>query len=58
MVNGEKMTVQFWVDDLKVPHKDQAVLEDFLSDLRNEFGQKEKINRKQRTCLQILRYYD
>ena len=39
MVNGEQITVQFHVDDLKVSHKDQAVLEDFLSNLRNEFGQ-------------------
>ena len=40
MVNGEQITVQFHVDDLKVSHKDQAVLEDFLGDLRSEFGQK------------------
>ena len=30
MVNGEKITVQFHVDDLKVSHKDQAIPEDFL----------------------------
>ena len=38
MVNGEQITVQFHVDDLKVSHKEQAVLEDFLKGLRNEFG--------------------
>ena len=42
-VNSEKMTVQLHVDDLKASHKDQAVLEDFLSDLRDEFGQEDKL---------------
>ena len=40
MVNGQQITVQFHVDDLKVSHKDQAVLEDFLKDLRDEFVKK------------------
>ena len=43
MVNGEQITVQFHVDNLKVSHKDQAVLEDFLSNLRDEFGQEDKL---------------
>ena len=43
MVNGEQITVQFHVDDLKVSHKDQVVLEDFLTDLRDEFGQEDKL---------------
>ena len=38
MVNGEQITVQFHVDDLKVSHKDQAVLQEFLTNLRDEFG--------------------
>ena len=38
MVNGEQVTVQFHVDDLKVSRKDQAILDDFLDDLRSEFG--------------------
>ena len=38
MVKSEQITVQFHVDDLKVSHKDQAVLEDFLTNLRDEFG--------------------
>ena len=28
---------------MKVSHKDQAVLEDFLGDLRNEFGQEDEL---------------
>ena len=35
MVNGEQIMVQFHVDDLKVLHKEQTVLEDFLKDLRD-----------------------
>ena len=37
MVSGEKVIVQFHVDDLKVSRKDQAVLDDFLDELRSEF---------------------
>ena len=43
MVNGEQITVQFHVDDLKVSHKEQSVLEDFLGNLRSEFGQEDKL---------------
>ena len=43
MVNGEQITVQFHVDNLNVSHKDQAVLEGFLSNLRSEFGQEDKL---------------
>ena len=39
IVNGEKITSQFHVDDLKVLHKDHAVLDVFLNDLRSEIGQ-------------------
>ena len=42
MVNGEQITVQFHVDDLKVSHKEQSVLEDFLKDLRDAFGQEDE----------------
>ena len=42
MVNGEQVTVQFHVDDLKVLHKDQAELDDFLHDFKSEFGQKDE----------------
>ena len=41
MVNGEQITVQFHVDNLKASHKDHAVLDDFLDDLRSEFGQED-----------------
>ena len=40
MVNIEQITVQFHVDDLKVSHMDQAVLEDFLSNLGMNLGKK------------------
>ena len=43
MVNSEQITVQFHIDDLKVSHKEQSVLEDFLSDLRSEFGQEDEL---------------
>ena len=39
MVNGEQLTVQFHVDDLKASYKEQKVLDGLLSDLRTEFGQ-------------------
>ena len=43
MVNGEQITVQFHVDNLKVSHKDQAVLKDFFIDLRDKFGQEDEL---------------
>ena len=43
IVNGEQITVQFYVDDLNVSHKEQSVLEDFFSNLRSEFGQEGKL---------------
>ena len=43
MVNDEQITVQFHVDDLKVSHKEQSVLDDFLKDLRDEFGQEDEL---------------
>ena len=43
MVNGEQITVQLHVDDLKVSHKEQSVLENFLGNLRSEFGQEDKL---------------
>ena len=43
MVNSEQITVQFHVDDLKVSHKDYAVLDDFLDNLRSEFGQEDEL---------------
>ena len=43
MVNGEQITVQFHVDDLKVSHKEESVLEGFLGNLRSEFGQEDEL---------------
>ena len=43
MFNGEQITVHFHVDDLKVSHKDQAVPENFLTNLRYQFGQQDKL---------------
>ena len=43
MVFGEQVTVQFYVDDLKVSHQDQAVLDDFLDELRSEFRQEDEL---------------
>ena len=43
MINCEKITVQFYIDNLKVSHKDEAVLEDFLTNLRDEFGQEDEL---------------
>ena len=43
MVNGEQVTVQFHVDDLKVSHKYQSVLNDFLNKFRSEFGQEDEL---------------
>ena len=36
MVDGEQLTVQFHVNDLKASHKDQKVLDGFLDNLRTE----------------------
>ena len=31
MVNGEQLTVQFHADDLKASHKEQKVLDNFIT---------------------------
>lgn len=33
MVNGEQLTIQFYVDDLKASHKDPAILENLKKEL-------------------------
>ena len=43
MMNSKQITVQFHVADLKVSHKEQVVLEDFLKDLRDKFGQEDEL---------------
>lgn len=43
MVNGEQLTVQFHVDDLKALHKDSKVLDGFLGELQKDFGKEEEL---------------
>ena len=43
MVNGEQITIQFHVDDLKVSHKEQSVLDEFFKDVKDEFGQEDEL---------------
>ena len=38
MVNNEQLTAQFHVDDLKIWHDDQQVLDDFIKQLNGVFG--------------------
>lgn len=38
MINGEQLTVLLHVDDLKVSHNDQQVLDDFIKQLNGVFG--------------------
>jgi hypothetical protein len=42
MVNGNQVTTQFHVDDLKISHTEQSVIDEILSDLNNKFGTKRK----------------
>ena len=43
IVNGQQLTVQFHVDDLKASHRDHKVLDEFLVELRKEFGKEDKL---------------
>ena len=43
MVNGHQLTVQFHVDDLKISHREQSPIDEFLSNLRAEFGQEDEL---------------
>ena len=38
MVNGKQCTVTWYVDDIKMSHENQQVLEDLLMLLNDEFG--------------------
>jgi hypothetical protein len=42
VINGKQVTIQFHVDDLKISHKDQDVLDSILNDLDIKFGTKKK----------------
>ena len=43
-VNGEQLTMQFHVDDLKASHKDPRVLSDLMSELRSTFGKEDELS--------------
>jgi hypothetical protein len=42
MVDGNQVTIQFHVDDLKIPHVKQSVSDSILDDLNKEFGTTKK----------------
>ena len=46
MVN--KITVQFYVDELKLLHKDQNVSNTLLNELRRKFGQEDELTENRR----------
>ena len=45
IVNGNQLTVQFHVDDLKASHRDPEVLREFVNQLRKEFGKEHKLSK-------------
>jgi hypothetical protein len=42
MIDGNQITIQFHVDDLKISHIKQSVIDDVLNDLNNTFGTNKK----------------
>jgi hypothetical protein len=42
MTDGNQITIQFHVDDLKISHMKQSVIDSVLTDLNNEFGTTKK----------------
>jgi hypothetical protein len=42
MIDGKQITIQFHVDDLKISHMNQSVIDSVLADLNNEFGTTKK----------------
>jgi hypothetical protein len=42
MIDGNQITIQFHVDDLKLSHKKQSVIDDVLNDLNDTFGTAKK----------------
>jgi hypothetical protein len=42
MIDGKQITIQFHVDDLKISHMKQSVIDSVLVDLNNEFGTTKK----------------
>ena len=43
MVDSHQLTVQFNVDDLKASHQNKNVLQQFVNNLRAEFGKEDKL---------------
>jgi hypothetical protein len=43
MIDGKQCTIQFHVDDLKISHVKQSVLDDVIDKLNNEFGTIKKL---------------
>ena len=41
MVDSEQRTIRFQVDNMKESNKDQALLDDFLDEVRSEFVQED-----------------
>ena len=44
MVNNEQLTVVFHVDDLKASRKEQTVLDKFINQLKDIFGNQDKLS--------------
>jgi hypothetical protein len=42
MIDGNQITIQFHVDDLKISHVKQSVIDSVLADLNDEYGTKKK----------------
>jgi hypothetical protein len=42
MIEGNRITIQFHVDDLKISHMKQSVIDSVLDDLNNQFGTPKK----------------
>jgi hypothetical protein len=42
MIDGNQITIQFHVDDLKISHVKQSVIDKVLIDLNNKFGTSKK----------------
>jgi hypothetical protein len=42
MIDGNQITIQFHVDDLKISHVKQSVIDEVLVDLNNKFGTSKK----------------
>ena len=53
LVNGGQNTVCWHVDDLKISHRDKAIVSEFAMALADEFGPKTKIPRGKCTIMWV-----